>query len=70
MTTNCRVTLNRATCAGIGLCEVTAPGVFEIGDDGLASVLEAEIDIARRAELEEAAMSCPTQSITVTIEDE
>lgn len=70
MTTNCRVSLNRATCAGIGLCEVTAAGVFEVGDDGLASVLEDKINITRRAELEEAAMSCPTQSITVTIEGE
>lgn len=70
MTTNCRVTLNRAKCAGIGLCEIAAPGVFEIGDDGLAGVVTDKIDIARRAELEEAAMSCPTQSITVSFEDD
>ena len=30
-------------CIGCGLCESTAPEVFEIGDDGLAHAIEEEV---------------------------
>ncbi len=67
MTAKCRATLDRSKCSGIGLCEMTAPDVFEVADDGQARVLMVEVDITRRAQLEEAASNCPTESITVTI---
>lgn len=66
MTGRCRVTIDTSRCTGIGLCEATAPGFFELGADGLAHLLEEEVDTTRRQELEEAALNCPTQSITVS----
>ncbi len=66
-TTRCRVTVNRSRCTGIGLCEANSPDVFEIGDDSLITLLGEEFDVGRRQELEEAAMNCPTQSITISV---
>ena len=41
-------------CSGIGICEMTAPSVFEIGD--------ADVD---RAAAEDAVSSCPTGAISI-----
>jgi len=65
MTPRCRIVFDRSKCAGIGLCEMTSPDVFEIDSDGLMTVRIEAVDASRRAEMEEAAMSCPTQSITI-----
>ena len=65
MTACARIVFNRSTCAGIGLCEMHAPDVFKIDDDGLMTVQIPVVDGSRRAEIEEAAMSCPTQSIRI-----
>ncbi len=63
-----RVVFNRSTCAGIGLCEMHSPDVFKVEDDGLMSVQTEVVDGSRRAEIEEAAMSCPTRSIRIVDE--
>jgi ferredoxin len=42
-----------------------SPDVFTIDDDGLMTVQIEVVDGARRAEIEEAAMSCPTHSIRI-----
>ena len=62
----CRVTIDTSRCTGIGLCEATAPGLFELGEDGLAHLLVSTADASRRHELEEAALNCPTQAIAVS----
>jgi ferredoxin len=62
----CQITLDRGRCAGIGLCEAITPDVFEIGDDGQLQLLVESVGIARRQELEEVALNCPTQSITIS----
>lgn len=62
----CRVTVDKCRCTAIGLCEANSPDVFEIGDDGLITLLSEEFDLERRQELEEAAMNCPTQAITIS----
>jgi ferredoxin len=46
-----------------------APDVFKIDDDGLMTVQTPAVDGSRRAEIEEAAMSCPTQSIRIVDDD-
>jgi ferredoxin len=69
MTAGARIIFNRSTCAGIGLCEMHAPDVFKIDDDGLMTVQTPAVDGSRRAEIEEAAMSCPTQSIQIVDDD-
>lgn len=67
MATGCRIVFNRATCAGIGLCEMNAPDFFEIADDGdgRMTLIGDTVDASRRAEVEHAASSCPTASITL-----
>ncbi len=62
----CRVTFDSTRCSGIGLCEAVSPDVFEIGDDGLMHLTGEDFAIERRQELEEAALNCPTQSITIS----
>jgi len=65
MTARARIVFNRSTCAGIGLCEMHSPDVFKIDDDGLMTVQTEVVDASRRAEVEEAEMNCPTQSIRI-----
>ncbi len=62
-----RIVFNRTTCAGIGLCEMRAPDYFEIADDGDGRMtpLTLTVDAEHRLEVEEAAASCPTASITI-----
>lgn len=67
MAGGCRIIFNRSTCAGIGLCEMHAPDVFEIADDGDGRMVPTveTVDASKRAEVEQAATSCPTASITL-----
>ena len=58
-----KIRIDTTRCSGIGLCEMTAPGIFEIGDDGQSHLLDgAEPDAALAAE---AASSCPTGAISI-----
>lgn len=59
-----KVTIDRAKCTGIGLCELTAPGVFELGDDGQTHLV-SDPDDADVALLEEAVAACPTSALTL-----
>ena len=55
-----KITVNES-CIGCGACTAVAPDVFEMGDDGLATVVsEDNIDGAK-----EAAESCPVEAIEV-----
>lgn len=63
----CRIVFNRSTCSGVGLCEMHAPDVFEIADDGdgLMTPRTLTVDAEHREMVELAASSCPTASITL-----
>ncbi len=59
------VTVEAPLCIGSGSCEMLAPDIFAVGDDGIARVVVealtgSEQDAARRA-----AAACPTQAIRV-----
>jgi ferredoxin len=60
-----RVRVDIAKCSGIGLCEATAPAVFEVGDDGLSRVIDPEPPAEERAAVEEAVNSCPTGALSI-----
>lgn len=60
-----RVHVDRSICQLHGQCEIVAPEVFAINDDGELEY-DAEPGEERRAEVEDAADACPTQAITVT----
>lgn len=51
-------------CSGIGMCEMTAPAVFEVGDDGQADVLVAEPTDADLEAAREAISNCPTGALS------
>lgn len=57
------IKIDRTTCMGSGNCQFWAPSVFDLDDEGIAVVLDAEGDPADKVIL--AARGCPTQAITV-----
>jgi ferredoxin len=60
-----KVRVDTAKCSGIGLCEATAPMVFEVGEDGLSRVINPEPPEGERAAVEEAVKSCPTGALSI-----
>lgn len=60
-----RIIVDRTKCSSIGLCEATAPDIFEIGPDGALSILMDDIPEDRRLDLEQACENCPTQALTI-----
>jgi ferredoxin len=51
-------------CAGIGLCEMTAPSVYEVGDDGLSHVINPSPPPDMMPAVAEAVASCPTAALS------
>ncbi len=54
-----KITVNES-CIGCGACTGVAPDVFEMNDEGLASVVGDDVTSAK-----EAAESCPVEAIEV-----
>ena len=63
-----RVSVDRAKCQGTGYCAMITSAVFEIGSDGLANVLQADVDESQRGLVVEARDTCPTQAIAVELD--
>jgi ferredoxin len=60
-----RVEIDRTKCSGMGLCEVTAPGVFEVGEDGQTHLLVDEISGDDIPMVEEAVSNCPAMALSL-----
>lgn len=60
-----RVGVDSAKCAGIGLCEMTAPTVFAVGDDGLSRVINPDPSAAEWAAAREAVHGCPAKALFI-----
>ncbi len=58
-----RVVADREACVGAGQCELLAPEVFEVDDDGAVRVLQAEPE--DDAAVRDAVGRCPTRALTV-----
>jgi ferredoxin len=58
-----KIHIDAATCMGSGNCVFWAPGVFDLGDEGHAVVLDPTA--APEEKIAAAATGCPTRSITV-----
>lgn len=61
-----RVAVDFDRCTSHAVCMGIAPEVFEVRDDGFLYVLDETPGEQRRAQLEEAVSSCPTQAISLT----
>jgi ferredoxin len=60
-----KVKVDRTKCSGIGLCEMTAPMVYEVGDDGQSHVLKEEPSADEMPLVEEAIANCPTGALSI-----
>ncbi|MCV7102768.1 ferredoxin [Mycobacterium palustre] len=60
-----RVKVDATKCSGIGLCEVTAPTVFEVGDDGQSRAIDPEPPESERRAVEQAVSECPTGALSI-----
>jgi ferredoxin len=63
-----RIEVDAEKCMGGGNCEFWAPNTFELRDDGISHVKDAEGDPQDKVVL--AAQGCPTQAIAVWRDDE
>jgi ferredoxin len=59
-----RVEVDMELCQSNGLCCISAPDVFELGDDDILRY-EPAPEESLRAAVEEAERGCPVQAITV-----
>ena len=59
--------VKKDTCIGCGACTVIADNIFQIGDDGLAEVINNEkvavIKVEDIENVQDASESCPTGAI-------
>jgi ferredoxin len=60
-----KVAVDTAKCSGIGLCEMAAPTVFEVGDDGQAQAINPEPSEDERDAVEQAVRECPTSALSI-----
>jgi ferredoxin len=60
-----RAEIDRAVCAGHALCNSHVPEVFELDDDGIASVVADEISADLEDRVHGAMLRCPTGAITL-----
>jgi ferredoxin len=58
------ISIDRDKCMGSGNCLYWAPGVFDLGDDDVSFVVDAQA--ASERQIMQAVEGCPTQAITVT----
>ena len=59
-----RVRVDQTKCSGIGMCEMTAPAVFEVDEDGWGVVIDENAPESERAAVEEAIANCPTGAVS------
>ena len=60
-----KVEINTDLCAGFGICVGIAPEVFQLHDDGYATVLVSDVPAELADLVQRAASQCPAQAITL-----
>jgi ferredoxin len=60
-----KITVDRDRCVGSAYCQRTAPATFDLGDDGIAVVLDADVTGPQAAAAREAEADCPSMAISV-----
>lgn len=56
-----KITIDTDKCVGCGLCEQSCPEVFELNDEGLATVKSQEVN----DNVKEAVEQCPVEAIRI-----
>ena len=61
-----RITVDSERCVGSAYCQRIAPATFDLGDDGIAFVLDADgANADAPAAVREAASACPAMAISI-----
>jgi ferredoxin len=60
-----KITVDRDRCVGSAYCQRIAPATFEVGDDGIAVVLNADVAGTHAAAVREAEADCPSMAISI-----
>lgn len=60
-----KVHIDLTKCSGMGLCEVAAPAIFEVGEDGQAHLIAEPVSEGDAAAVEEAVRNCPTMALSL-----
>jgi ferredoxin len=58
-----RVEADRDLCVGSGTCELLAPDVFEVGEDGVVRVLQPQPGQVDEDAVRDAVSQCPTGAL-------
>ncbi len=61
-----KVRVDPELCAGFGICVGICPEVFELHDDGYATVLVSEVPAELQDLVQRAASQCPARAISVS----
>ncbi|MBB3039166.1 ferredoxin [Hoyosella altamirensis] len=54
-----KIQVDTNACVGTGFCEAIRSDIFEVGDDGVVTLLTEEFTEADRADLDDAVAQCP-----------
>ena len=60
-----KITVDRDRCVGSAYCQRIAPATFDLGDDGIAVVLHADVAGAQAVGARVAEADCPSMAISV-----
>ena len=60
-----RVAVDCELCVGSGSCEMLAPDVFEVDDDGVLVVHREEPADDELSDVRDAVQACPTRSLSL-----
>ncbi|CAB3741012.1 hypothetical protein LMG24238_06704 [Paraburkholderia sediminicola] len=64
-----KIIVDRSRCTGIGLCESIAEDYFEVGDDGVLTLIRGESVPPEEFErIREAVQSCPARALSLKVE--
>lgn len=60
-----RVSVDDDICAAFGVCVITCPEVFQLGEQGYAEVIVDEVPPELEDRVRKAAVECPSRAIEV-----
>lgn len=56
--------VNPGECIGCGQCEQICPEIFELGEDGIARVINEDPSASLKGQIDEAIEECPVGAIS------
>lgn len=58
-----KISVDRARCTGLGICEAYAPDLFEVNDDGDLVIAIETVSRELVDAVQQAIASCPTEAL-------